>query len=65
MHWSKRNTEEEVQEEVAVWECESTECVGWMRKNFSFDEKPSCPLCDSSMKSGERMLSKLTNMQGR
>ena len=42
-----------------VWECEAEDCLGWMRKNFSFEEEPKCPLCKSSMKSGERLLPKL------
>lgn len=44
---------------VDVWECKSDSCNGWMRKNFSFDTSPECPLCESPMKSGTRMIPKL------
>lgn len=46
-------------ENIAVWECESDDCLGWMRKDFSFAEEPACPLCGESMKSGERLLYKI------
>ncbi|MEW9670399.1 cold-inducible protein YdjO-related protein [Ammoniphilus sp. 3BR4] len=42
-----------------VWECESTDCKGWMRKNYSLETTPGCPLCDSPMKSGTRMIPQL------
>ncbi|MGM9986331.1 MAG: cold-inducible protein YdjO-related protein [Bacillaceae bacterium] len=47
----KKNTfEKEVKmENTEVWVCESCDCKGWMRKQFSFSEEPNCPLCGSSM----------------
>ena len=42
---------------VDVWECKSGSCKGWMRKSFSLDSSPVCPLCKYSMKSGIRTLS--------
>lgn len=42
-----------------VWECESNECKGWMRKNYSLETTPGCPLCDSPMKSGTRYIPQL------
>ncbi|WP_028400248.1 cold-inducible protein YdjO-related protein [Ectobacillus panaciterrae] len=63
MYWRSRKND--LQQEapkalVAVWECESADCLGWMRKSFSLNEKPKCPLCQTSMKSGERMLCTIT-----
>ena len=60
MYRNRKNDVAEVPpEQTPVWECESEDCLGWMRKNFSFEEEPKCPLCKSSMKSGERLLPKL------
>ncbi len=42
-----------------VWNCESQECKGWMRKNFSLENSPECPLCQSQMKAGIRMIPQL------
>ena len=57
MYRNRKNDVAEVPpEQTPVWECESEDCLGWMRKNFSFEEEPKCPLCKSSMKSGERLL---------
>ena len=56
MYRNRKNDVAEVPpEQTPVWECESEDCL-WMRKNFSFEEEPKCPLCKSSMKSGERLL---------
>jgi hypothetical protein len=56
MYWSKKNDLEDKQEQVAIWECQAEDCLGWMRKNFSFEDHPNCPLCGNTMKSGERLL---------
>ncbi|MFB9758099.1 MULTISPECIES: cold-inducible protein YdjO-related protein [Bacillaceae] len=59
MNWGKKKEafqQEREQVPVAVWECESDDCIGWMRKNFSFGDHPDCPLCGMKMKSGERLL---------
>ncbi|WP_404978317.1 cold-inducible protein YdjO-related protein [Bacillus thuringiensis] len=45
--------------EIAVWECQEENCRGWMRKNFSLEEEPQCPLCKGDMESSERLLQKL------
>lgn len=45
--------------ETTVWTCTDDNCKGWMRKSFSFDEEPKCPLCASSMEQGVRMLPEL------
>nr|WP_134699777.1 cold-inducible protein YdjO-related protein [Ammoniphilus sp. YIM 78166] len=42
-----------------VWNCESQECKGWMRKNFSLENSPECPLCQTEMKAGTRMIPQL------
>jgi hypothetical protein len=34
-----------------VWQCQSDNCNGWMRKSFSLEEAPVCPICQSEMKS--------------
>ncbi|WP_459503525.1 cold-shock protein [Bacillus sp. C1] len=59
MYWKKNNTPVEEPEEIAVWECQAEDCHGWMRKNFSLEEKPQCPLCKGDMKSGTRLLQKI------
>lgn len=46
-------------EPIDVWECTSGSCKGWMRKRFSLDSSPECPLCHSSMKSGTRTIAPL------
>lgn len=47
------------EEETAVWSCVNEECPGWMRKEFSFDDQPVCPLCKSAMKEETRLLPEL------
>lgn len=42
-----------------VWSCTSDDCQGWMREAYSFEKKPTCPLCDSEMEQEVRMLPKL------
>ncbi|MCP8969203.1 cold-inducible protein YdjO-related protein [Ectobacillus ponti] len=63
MYWSrKKKQQQEVQEvATAVWECEAESCAGWMRKNYSLENHPACPLCGTKMTSGERMLVDLSN----
>lgn len=41
---------------TAIWECEANDCKGWMRKSFSLESAPDCPLCKSSMRSGTRVI---------
>lgn len=45
------NQKEPVPEvETTVWACTNDDCNGFMRENFTFEEKPHCPLCHSDMK---------------
>jgi hypothetical protein len=63
MRWSKKSDLQQERQQVPteVWECPSENCLGWMRKDFSFEEEPKCPLCGTKMKSGERLLYILSN----
>ncbi len=61
MYFSKRNEEVVVQEETPIWMCTTNECSSWMRENFSFIEKPLCPLCKSEMVKQMKMLPCLAN----
>jgi hypothetical protein len=57
MYYSKKNQEPLSKEQIEVWECESEDCIGWMRKDFSCEDHSHCPLCRSrKMRSGERLL---------
>lgn len=52
-----RGPKEPVQEvETNVWSCMSEDCQGWMRESFSFEEEPTCPLCNSSMEKEIRVI---------
>ncbi len=52
-----RGPKEPVQEvETNVWSCMSGDCQGWMRESFSFEEEPTCPLCNSSMEKEVRVI---------
>lgn len=59
--FSRRNSEPVPEENTEVWLCSNDECIGWMRDNFTFDEKPTCPLCQSSMIQGDKVLPVLVN----
>ena len=37
----KNDVAEVPPEQTPVWECESEDCLGWMRKNFSFEKTRS------------------------
>lgn len=50
---------EEVQ--TTVWSCSNEQCDCWMRENFSFHNEPLCPICESHMIQGIRMLPVLSN----
>ncbi|MEE8673501.1 MAG: cold-shock protein, partial [Heyndrickxia faecalis] len=41
---------------TTVWACTNDDCNGFMRENFTFEEKPHCPLCHSDMKKEVRVL---------
>ncbi len=42
--------------ETDVWSCTNDSCSGWMRDKFSFEEEPTCPLCQSKMEKETRVL---------
>lgn len=50
--------------EMSVWSCENEACNGWMRQEYSFTEKPVCPLCRSCMNTETRMLPQLSHYAG-
>ncbi|MGZ9585748.1 cold-shock protein [Paenibacillus marinisediminis] len=60
--YNRKNAVEDIPEvSTAIWSCETDTCKGWMRDNFSFQEEPTCPLCNSPMIKGEKMLPVLVN----
>lgn len=59
MGFSRGRREPLPEVETTVWACTNEECNGWMRDTFSFDEVPSCPLCESKMNKEVRVLPKL------
>ncbi|QTN00461.1 cold-shock protein [Sediminibacillus dalangtanensis] len=42
--------------ETTIWSCTSEDCSGWMREDFSFEETPKCPLCQSTMEKETKTL---------
>jgi hypothetical protein len=36
--------------EVEVWKCPN--CIGWMQKEFTFSQTPTCPFCSTNMIEG-------------
>lgn len=54
--FSKRPIEPIPEVETKVWSCTSSECTGWMRESYSFEEQPACPLCQSEMAEEMRIL---------
>ncbi|WP_308421798.1 cold-shock protein [Paenibacillus radicis (ex Gao et al. 2016)] len=60
--YNRKKIQEEIPEvNTKIWSCESDDCNGWMRENFSFEQAPTCLLCNSPMVSAERMLPMLVN----
>ena len=49
MTFNKNNREPVPEEETAIWACENSDCLGWMRDAYSFDKEPKCPLCHADM----------------
>ena len=37
---------------VDIWQCSS--CIGWMQKEYTISQEPTCPLCSGSMIPGAR-----------
>lgn len=42
---------------VDIWQC--TNCIGWMQKEYTISNTPSCPLCSSTMQEGMREINML------
>lgn len=61
MAFMRRQAEPVPETETDIWTCTNEDCTGWMRKGFSFEENPACPLCESSMTSDVKMLPELKN----
>lgn len=59
--FSRQIPETVVEEQTPIWSCTDENCKGWMRENFVFEEKPSCPLCGSGMTQDTKMLPALVN----
>jgi hypothetical protein len=54
--FAKRHVEPIPEIETNVWSCSSSDCAGWMRTSYSFNENPACPLCQSEMAEEVRVL---------
>lgn len=55
------NRREPVEEiETRIWSCTNEDCVGWMRADYTFDQNPTCPLCNSEMIEETKVLPKIT-----
>lgn len=55
------NRREPVEEiETKVWSCTAEDCAGWMRVDYSFDQNPVCPLCNSEMHEETKILPIIT-----
>lgn len=65
MYFAKKAVEPIEEEETDVWACDNDDCACWMRDNFSFEESPICPLCQSKMSKDTRMLPVLQNYSRR
>ncbi|MCT4607047.1 MAG: cold-shock protein [Marinisporobacter sp.] len=37
---------------VEIWQC--PQCIGWMQKEFTTSQNPTCPFCSSNMVSSVR-----------
>jgi hypothetical protein len=61
MYSRKKPVEELPSELTAVWICSDENCKGWMRDNFAFSLSPVCPLCQTKMVKGEKMLNAIAN----
>ncbi|TXK74808.1 cold-shock protein [Paenibacillus sp. N3.4] len=65
MYFSKKSLEPVPEEQTSIWTCSTEQCSCWMRDNFSFDESPVCPICQSSMVKDLKMLPTLSNTSSR
>ncbi|MEQ6377875.1 cold-shock protein [Bacillaceae bacterium S4-13-58] len=46
--------------ETKVWSCVNEDCSSWMREDFTFEEKPTCPKCQSEMVKETRVLPQIS-----
>ncbi|MEQ7051439.1 cold-shock protein [Paenibacillaceae sp. P-4] len=61
MYYAKKQPEPVPEEQTSIWQCSQDGCPCWMRENFTFDDTPICPICQSTMVESSRMLPTLTN----
>jgi hypothetical protein len=60
MAFNSRKPREPVPEvDTQIWSCTNDECTGWMRDAFSFEDQPTCPLCQSGMTRETKVLPEL------
>lgn len=53
----RRRPEEQVpQEETVIWTCTNDDCSCWSRDDFSSQDKTTCPICNSEMIQGTKVL---------
>ena len=60
MFFKNYKTEDEPKYEkkmVDIWQCSN--CIGWMQKEYTVSQIPSCPLCSGSMLEGMREINML------
>ncbi|WP_372339090.1 cold-inducible protein YdjO-related protein [Cohnella sp. WQ 127256] len=46
---SKQNAEAVNLIDTQIWICSNQSCKCWLRDEYSFSQKPICPMCQSSM----------------
>lgn len=61
MYFAKKTLEPVEEVKTSVWICSHDDCDCWMRENFSFEDNPSCPICQSPMTKNVKMLPSLLN----
>ncbi|QHW31881.1 hypothetical protein GZH47_14250 [Paenibacillus rhizovicinus] len=50
MYYSRKKPIADLPTEMTpIWSCTKEGCNGWMRKNYSFEEVPTCAQCKSPM----------------
>ncbi|MEY4479426.1 MAG: hypothetical protein RLZZ267_104 [Bacillota bacterium] len=58
-YFSRQNAEPVVKVDTVIWSCENDNCVCWMRKNYTFEATPQCPICQTNMREETRLLPSL------
>ncbi|PLR78408.1 cold-shock protein [Bacillus sp. V3-13] len=61
MAFGRKKDIEVVTEETKIWECTSNGCNAWVRDNFKSSETPLCPICNSEMSQGTKLLQVIVN----